>query len=109
MQPPNQTQYEADVSALNTQFDVIEQKLKDMQVDCQATRLAAETQQERIANLADQVESNLLTVKEGERKTRDDLREIREEVDIIRDMLPKVGHRPFLDHSDYHSKDDREE
>jgi peroxin-14 len=61
-----------------------------MQTDCEATRLASEAQQERVIRLAEQVESNLTIVKESERKTRDDLREIREEVEIIRDMLPKV-------------------
>lgn len=91
LQPPNQTQYEADVSALNVQFDAIEQKLKDMQTDVDATRKAAETQRDRISSVADNVESNLTAVKESERKNRDDMREIREEVDIIRDMLPKVS------------------
>jgi peroxin-14 len=91
LQPPDQTQYEADISALNAQFDAIEQKLKDIQVDCELTRRTTESQRERISSLADHVQSNLDTVKEHERKNRDELREIREEVDLIRDMLPKVA------------------
>lgn len=91
MQPPDKTQYETDVSHLNAQFDAIEQRLKDIHADCEAVRRASDKQQERLAGLADQVESNLNAVQENERRNRDELREIREEVDIIRDMLPKVN------------------
>jgi peroxin-14 len=75
---------------LDAQFEAIEHKLRDIQDNCDATRRAAETQRERISAIADQVESNLAVVKEGERRNRDELREIREEVDIIREMLPKA-------------------
>lgn len=91
LKAPEQTQYEADVSVLNSQFDLIEQKLKDIQADCETTRSIAERQQDRISTLVNNVETNLTVVRENDRKNRDELREIREEVDIIREMLPKVG------------------
>jgi hypothetical protein len=92
LQPPSQTQYEADAAALDAQFETIERQLKAIHADCQATRQAAEQQRDRVDGLVGDVDRLLQQVKESDQKARDDLREIRQEVDVVRSMVPTVGH-----------------
>jgi len=90
LQPPTQTQYEHDSSLLAAQFDAIEEQLKVLQADCDATRQASEAQRERVAAVVGEIESTVQEMKESDGRYKDQLREIREEVDVIRDMVPKM-------------------
>ena len=90
LQPPSATVYEDDRDALTAQFDAAEALLKEIKAETAAVRAAVEEQKERVDKTTEDVEAVVREMRDGEAKTLDDLREIRDEVDNIRDMLPKV-------------------
>ena len=49
-----------------------------------------ENQQEKVDNATADVEAAVQQMKEGESRARNEIREIREEVNNIREMIPKV-------------------
>lgn len=96
MQPPNSSAYEEDRDALNAQFDAAEALLKEIQNETAAVRAAVEEQKDKIDQTTEDVKAVVSEMREGELKTRDEMREIREEISNVREMLPKVGRRPFF-------------
>lgn len=65
--------------------------LKEIQAETAAVRTAVEEQTIRIDRTTEDVKAVVLEMREGESKTRDEMREIRDEVNNIREMLPKVN------------------
>lgn len=74
--------------------------MKDIQNETVAVRAAVEEQKERIDQTTEDVKTVVVELRDGEARTRDEIREIREEVINVREMLPKVIplqiHRPVL-------------
>jgi t-SNARE complex subunit (syntaxin) len=64
--------------------------LKEIQSETEAVKSAVYEQNERVDKVTKDVESVVVEMREGESKTRDEMREIRDEVENIREMLPKV-------------------
>ncbi|KAF7306990.1 hypothetical protein MIND_00491800 [Mycena indigotica] len=93
LQPPTSTAYEHDRDALTAQFDAAEALLKEIQAESAAVRIAVETQKERIDETTKNVDIMVQEMRDGEAKTRDEMREIRDEVNSIREMLPKMIER----------------
>ncbi|KAG6911909.1 hypothetical protein DXG01_000156 [Tephrocybe rancida] len=90
LQPPTSTAYEEDRDALTAQFDAAEVLLKEIQEESAAVRKAVEEQKQEIDRTTANVEAVVVEMREGEHKTRDEMREIRDEVNNIREMLPKM-------------------
>ncbi|GJJ08774.1 hypothetical protein Clacol_002993 [Clathrus columnatus] len=90
LQPPTVTAYEADKDALNAQFDAAEALLKELQEETKAVRVASENQQARIEQTTSEVDAAVKEMRENEARTRNEMREIRQEIDTIQDMLPKM-------------------
>ncbi|KAI0051777.1 hypothetical protein FA95DRAFT_1485012 [Auriscalpium vulgare] len=90
LQPPSTTAYEADRDALTAQFDAAEAILRDIQAETAAVKTAVVAQQEKVDKATADVDAAVQQMRDGEIKTRDEMREIREEVNNIRDMLPKM-------------------
>jgi peroxin-14 len=90
LQPPNSTVYEEDRDALTVQFDAAEAILKDIQSESAAVRVAVEEQKTMIDKTTANVEAVVKEMRDGENRTRDEMREIRDEVNNVREMLPKV-------------------
>lgn len=91
LQPPTASAYEEDRDALNAQFDAAEALLKEIQNETAAVRAAVEEQKSLIDRTTQDVEEVVGEMRQNEIRTRDEMREVREEVNNIRDMLPKVG------------------
>lgn len=90
------TAYEADKDALTAQFEAAEALLKEIQAETAAVKVAVEEQRNHVERVTQDVEAVVKEMREGEIKTRDEMREIRLEVTNIHEMLPKVrlaGHR----------------
>jgi peroxin-14 len=64
--------------------------LKEIQAQTSAVRTAVEEQREKLDKTTTEVDAVVKEMKEGEIKTREELTAIREEVNNVRDMLPKV-------------------
>lgn len=88
--PPAATAYEQDRDGLTAQFDAAEALLKEIQAETEAVKSAVHEQNERVNKVTKDVESVVVEMREGESKTRDEMREIRDEVENIREMLPKM-------------------
>jgi peroxin-14 len=89
--PPSATAYEADRDALTAQFDAAAELIKDIQSEAVASRSIVEEQREKVDSALDKLQIAINETKEGEARAKADLREIRDEVNNVRDMLPKVG------------------
>lgn len=72
------------------QFDAAEALLKDIQAETSAVRTIAEDQRAKVEKATAEVNAAVQEMREGEGRTRDEMREIRQEVDTIQEMLPKV-------------------
>ncbi|KAK0233161.1 hypothetical protein IW262DRAFT_1470284 [Armillaria fumosa] len=90
LQPPSTTAYEQDRDALNAQFDAAEALLKDIQAETALVRAAVEEQKEKVDKTTKDIEQVVTEMRGSELKTRDEMREIRDEVNTIREMLPKM-------------------
>ena len=75
---------------MSAQFDAAEALLKEIQAETAAVRTAVEEQNEKVVKVTQEVESVVKDMRDGEARTRDEMREIREEVHNVREMLPKV-------------------
>lgn len=64
--------------------------MKEIQAETEAVKSAVYEQNERVDKVTKDVEAVVTEMREGESKTRDEMREIRDEVENIREMLPKV-------------------
>ena len=76
---------------MTAQFDAAEALLKEIQAETAAVRTAVEEQNEKVTKVTQEVETVVKDMRDGEARTRDEMREIREEVNNVREMLPKVG------------------
>lgn len=90
LQPPSEDAFEATASQLNAQFDEAAALLKQIQEDTVAARDAVQQQQQAVDSAIDQVKAVMSELRTGEERSQNEMREIRSEVDTIRDMLPKM-------------------
>ncbi|KAL5534152.1 hypothetical protein ACEPAG_613 [Sanghuangporus baumii] len=90
LRPPTSTAYEEDRDALTEQFDAAEKLLKEIQAETAAVRQAVEEQKVKVDQTTQEVDACVKEMREGETRTRDEMREIREEINSIREMLPKM-------------------
>ncbi|KAH9944075.1 peroxisomal membrane anchor protein conserved region-domain-containing protein [Epithele typhae] len=90
LRPPSATAYEQDRDAMTAQFDAAEALLKEIQSETAAVRTAVDQQNEKVVKVTGEVEAVVKHMREGEARTRDEMREIRDEVNNVRDMLPKM-------------------
>lgn len=91
LQPPSSTAYEADRDGLTAQFDAAEALLKEIQTETASVRSAVETQNEKVEKATQEIGEVVNEMRTGEIRTRDEMREIRDEVNNVREMLPKVS------------------
>lgn len=75
---------------MTAQFDAAEALLKEIRAETSAIKTAVESQQEKVDKATADVEAVVQQMREGETRARDEMREIREEVNNIREMIPKV-------------------
>ena len=95
---------------MSAQFDAAEALLKEIQAETNAVRLAVEEQKEKVEKTTQEVEAIVSEMRENEEKARTDLREMKDEVQHIREMVPKV--RIHVHHAVRYSRtppDDRKE
>ncbi|KAI0652231.1 peroxisomal membrane anchor protein conserved region-domain-containing protein [Trametes meyenii] len=90
LKPPSATAYEEDKDAMAAQFDAAEALLKEIQAETAAVRVAVEEQNAKVVKVTEDVENAVRDMREGEVRTKDEMREIREEVNTVREMLPKM-------------------
>ena len=85
------TAYEADKEALTAQFDAAETLLKEMQSSTADMHDQLESQRIRVDAVVDNLNRAVEGMRSGEQEVRDEMREIRSEVNNMQQMLPKVS------------------
>jgi hypothetical protein len=95
LQPPTTTAYESDRDALTAQFDAAEALLKEIKAETTTVKDAVAAQQEQVEKATSDVQTAVQEMRDNEASTRDALRDIRAEVDSVREMLPKVNSLSF--------------
>ena len=85
------TAYEADKEALTAQFDAAEALLKEMQASTADMHSQLETQRIKVDAVVDNLNRAVEEMRGGEQVVRDEMREIRSEVNNVQQMLPKVN------------------
>ncbi|EKM61178.1 uncharacterized protein PHACADRAFT_134491 [Phanerochaete carnosa HHB-10118-sp] len=90
LSPPSATAYEEDRDALTAQFDAAETMLKEIQMETNTVRLVVEEQREKIVKTTQEVENVVQEMRKNEGEMHNALREMRDEVQTIKDMLPKM-------------------
>ncbi|QRV76301.1 peroxisomal membrane anchor protein (Pex14) [Ceratobasidium sp. AG-Ba] len=91
LQPPSEDAFEATTSQLNAQFDEAAALLKQIQEETVAAQTAVQEQQKAVDSAVEEVKTVMEQLRKGEESSRDQMREIRSEVDNIREMLPKAN------------------
>lgn len=90
LKPPTVTAYETDQQALTAQFDEIAKLVASIDADTASQRTLLEEQSQKVDSALDKLQIAIKETKDAEAKTKADLRDIREEVNNVREMLPKV-------------------
>ncbi|KAF8328223.1 peroxisomal membrane anchor protein conserved region-domain-containing protein [Cantharellus anzutake] len=90
LKPPSSSAYEADRDALTAQFDAAAAMIKDVQSGSTAARAIIDEECAKVDAALETLQVALNEGKEAENKTKAELREIRDEVNNVRDMLPKM-------------------
>ena len=65
--------------------------MKEIQEETAAVRKAVDEQKLAVEQTTQDIGACVKEMREGETRTRDEMREIREEITSIREMLPKVS------------------
>jgi len=90
LMPPTLTAYEADKEALTAQFDAAEALLKEMQASTADMHSQLETQRIKVDAVVDNLGRAVEEMRSGEQVVRDEMREIRSEVNNMQQMFPKM-------------------
>ncbi|KAG8954123.1 peroxisomal membrane protein pex14 [Tulasnella sp. 419] len=88
--PPPLPAFQQSQQDLEKQFDEVAKQLAEVAETTQSQLQLVEAQKAEVTRAVDEVDKALAEMKVGEERVDKELREIREEVANIRDMLPKV-------------------
>ena len=75
---------------MSAQFDAAEALLKEIQAETAAVRTAVEEQNERVTRVTQDVEAAVKDMRDSETRTRDEMREIREEVNGLGELQIRI-------------------
>lgn len=90
LQPPSTTSFQSTSADLTAQYDEAARLLTELQE--QTTKLAEsiEGDRERVSAVVGEVEEAVKGVRDGEERWREEMREIRTEVENVRGLVPRV-------------------
>lgn len=90
LQPPSSTAFQETSASLAEQYDAAQAALDELREQTTALTSAAEAERERVSAALDEVEAAAKTVKEAEARWRDDMREVRGEVESVKELVPRL-------------------
>ncbi|TFK57210.1 hypothetical protein OE88DRAFT_1803799 [Heliocybe sulcata] len=90
LRPPSSTAYEQDRDELQAAFDSAEVMLKEIQAETAAVRAGMEETKTEVSRTTDKVNAMVQDIEVAQSKAKDEMRGIRDEVQNIREMLPKM-------------------
>ncbi|WWC72753.1 uncharacterized protein I206_106717 [Kwoniella pini CBS 10737] len=90
LQPPSTTSFQDTSSSLTSQYDEASKLLTDLTEQTTALQDSIKEDKERVNNVIEEVEDSLKNVKNSEDKWREEMRDIRTEVESVRELVPKL-------------------
>lgn len=90
IKPPSKSSLEADKESLNAQFDAAAKLLEELQADTSSVKTAVEEQKAKVDETIDELESVIKELKEGDEKREEDFKNLKSELDTVREMIPKL-------------------
>jgi hypothetical protein len=96
LRPPSTSTFQQTSSSLADQFAEADRLLNDLQASTNKLQETLDTDRERVTAVVEGVEEATKLVKEGEEKWREEMREVRGEVESLRELVPRVNIHPHL-------------
>jgi len=91
LQPPSTTSFQSTSASLSEQYDEAARLLSELQDQTTKLSESIEGDRERVNGVVGEVEEAVKGVREGEERWREEMREIRGEVESVRELVPRVG------------------
>jgi uncharacterized protein YukE len=91
LRPPSSTAFQQTSSDLTAQYDEAARLLSELQTQTEALQAGLEGERERVRVAVEDVEEAVRGVREGEERWREEMREIRGEVESVRELVPRVS------------------
>lgn len=92
LQPPNASALETDHDSLTAKYDEVAAQLAALDQETKAVRLGIDQQKEIVENSIKEVEVAVREMRDGDKLREEEMRKVKEEVEGIRESLPKVSH-----------------
>jgi len=90
LKPPSSTAFQETSTELTAQYDAAQAALEELKAETAALSAAAESERQRVAAALDEIESAARAVRDAEARWRDDMREVRGEVESVRELVPRM-------------------
>ncbi|OCF35929.1 hypothetical protein I317_00449 [Kwoniella heveanensis CBS 569] len=90
LQPPSTTAFQDTSSSLSSAYDEASKLLSDLSEQTNRLQSSIEEDREKVNSVVGEVEDALKNVRDGEERWREELRDIRSEVESVRELVPKM-------------------
>ncbi|ORX40858.1 peroxisomal membrane anchor protein conserved region-domain-containing protein [Kockovaella imperatae] len=97
LQPPSTTSFQQTSQDLTSSYDEAAQLLRELSDQTNQLQTSLENDRERIDKVVDDVELAVKSVKDGEERWREEMRDMRGEVDSLKDLVPRG--KPWFIHN----------
>ncbi|KAI9633430.1 peroxisomal membrane anchor protein conserved region-domain-containing protein [Dioszegia hungarica] len=90
LRPPSSSSFQQTSSSLSEQFAEADRLLNDLQASTTKLQETLDSDRERVTAVVEGVEEATRMVKDGEEKWREEMREVRGEVESLRELVPRL-------------------
>lgn len=91
LQPPTRTSFEQTSSSLSEQFDAAQSLLEEIKLQTKELQDDVEGERLRVGEVVQEVRGMVEKVGEGEERWREEMREMRQEVEELKGLVPTVS------------------
>ncbi|WVR08755.1 hypothetical protein IAU60_005813 [Kwoniella sp. DSM 27419] len=90
LQPPSTTSFQDTSASLTAGYDEAAKLLADLSEQTTKLQTSLDEDRERVTAVVNEVEDALKSVRDGEERWREEMRDIRGEVESVRELVPKM-------------------
>jgi len=92
IKPPTPPQLEADKAEVAARFDEAQQVLEEIKAQTAELKESQEKQKQQVDEALEAVEKTVEELRESGRRREADLRSFKSDIDLIRELIPKVSY-----------------
>lgn len=105
LKPPTTTTFQQTSAELSQQYDEAAKLLSELSTHTTALQQGLEGDRERVNKVVEEVEEAVKAVRGNEERWRDEMREVRGEVESVRELVPKVSSHNIISSALTHADD----